>query len=235
MALNLLKKGSTMAGRPKKILTSDDIQQVYEYLVDLEFYRVKERKCLQMFDQFGLQNLSEEQLKLVRDTQYLMNNALKNYELYHQIESKEKHNSAERQIIELYQKEDIDSFFAMHDLLHTLRKSNNVKIAENKIKQRLATSLKEKSPKKVADHQKYFIGDLTLKWIHSKYSDLSDDQVLNALKAMIESERIGSIIRKQWTDKNQNVDWMNSRIEEIKEIRQQIDIAQSDPRNPFKN
>jgi ATP-dependent Lon protease len=122
----------------------------------------------------------------------------------------------------------------MHDLLDALRKKTDAKYAENKIKQRITAQSKEKSPKQIADHKKYFLGDLLQKWMQSRFKDLNDDQVLDAFKRLIENEKIGSNVRKQWTDNNQNVDWMKDRIEETQQIKQQIDSAKSDPRNPFK-
>lgn len=224
-----------MAGRPQKILTEQDFLELYEYLKDLDFLRVKEKKCLQMIYDFEFKNLTSEQLKLVRETQYLMNRAVKNFDLLHEIRSREKHNSTEKQILELCEKNDIDSYFSMHDLLDALRKKTDAKFAENKIKQKINASSKEKSQRKINDSKKYFVGDLLLKWMQSRFKDLQDDQVLDAFKRLIENEKIGSNVRKQWTDNNQNVDWMKARIEETQQIKQQIDSAKSDPRNPFKN
>lgn len=224
-----------MVGRPQKILTEQDFLELYEYLKNLDFLRVKEKKCLQMIYDFEFKNLTSDQLKLVRETQYLMNRAVKNFDLLHEIQSREKHNSTEKQIIELCEKNDIDSYFSMHDLLDALRKKTDAKFAENKIKQKINASSKEKSAKKIADQKKYFIGDLCQKWMQSRFKDLQDDQVLDALKRLIENEKIGSNVRKQCTDSNQNIDWMNQRIAETQHIKQQIDTAKSDPRNPFKN
>ena len=224
-----------MAGRPQKILTEQDVIDLYEYLKELDFLRVKEKKCLQMICEFDFKNLTAEQLKLARETQYLMNRAIKNFDLLHEIKSKEKHSSTETQIIELAEKDDIDSYFSMHDLLDALRKKTDAKYAENKIKQRITAQSKEKSPKQIADHKKYFLGDLLQKWMQSRFKDLNDDQVLDAFKRLIENEKIGSNVRQQWTNQNQNIDWMNQRIAETQQIKQQIDTAKSDPRNPFKN
>jgi hypothetical protein len=152
-----------VAGRPQKILSEQDVIDLYEYLTELDFLRVKEKKCLQMISNSGFKDLSSEQLKLVRETQYLMNRAIKNFDLLHEIQSKEKHNSTETQIIELAKKDDIDSYFSMHDLLDALRKKTDAKYAENKIKQRITAQSKEKSPKQIADHKKYFLGDLLQK------------------------------------------------------------------------
>lgn len=224
-----------MAGRPREQLNEQDAIQIYEYLNDLNFLRVKEKKCLEMFLQVGFKNLNPEQEKLARDTRYLMNRALKNFELLSEIQCKQKLTSIEKQILELHEKDDIDSYFSMHDLLDSQRKKIDAKFAENKIKQKINAQSKEKSPKKIADQKKYFIGDLCQKWIQSRFKDLQDDQVLDAFKKLIENEKIGSNVRKQWTDQNQNIEWMNQRIGETQQIKQQIDNGKSDPRNPFKN
>lgn len=229
-----IKIGVDVAGRPQKVLTEQDVIDLYEYLTELDFLRLKEKKCLQMISKSGFKDLSSEQLKIVRETQYLMNRAVKNFDLLHEIKSKEKHSSTEKQIIELAEKDDIDSYYSMHDLLDALRKKTDAKYAENKIKQRITVQSKEKSQKKINDSKKYFIGDLCLKWMNSRFKDLNDDQVLDAFKRLIENERIGSHVRKQWTDQNQNIEWMNQRIAEIQLITQQIDTAKLDPRNPFK-
>lgn len=222
-----------MVGRPQKVLTEQDVIDLYEYLTELDFLRVKEKKCLQMISEFGFKNLTSEQQKLVRETQYLMNRAVKNFDLLHEIQLKEKHSSTEKQIIELAEKDDIDSYYSMHDLLDALRKKTDAKYAENKIKQKIKAKSQEKSPKKINDSKKYFLGDLCLKWMLSRFKDLNDDQVLDAFKRLIENEKIGSNVRKQWTDQNQNIEWMNQRIGETQHIKQQIDSAKSDPRNPF--
>lgn len=224
-----------MAGRPRKQLNEQDAILVYEYLTDLIFLRVKEKKCLEMFSQHGFKNLNEEQEKLVRDVQYLMNRALKNFQLLTEIQNKPSPTSIERQILELHQKEDIDSYFSMHDLLDSQRKKIDAKFAENKIQQKLAAKNKEKSPKQIMDSKKYFIGDLCLKWIESVFPNLQDDQVLDALNTMIENQKIGQEVRKFWEQKNQNTDYLNARITETLQLKNQVSAAKSDPRNPFKN
>lgn len=224
-----------MAGRPREQLNEQDAIQIYEYLNDLKFLRVKEKKCLEMFLQVGFKNLNPEQEKLARDTRYLMNRALKNFELLSEIQCKQKLTSIEKQILELHEKDDIDSYFSMHDLLDSQRKKIDAKFAENKIQQKLAAKNKEKSPKKSLDSKKYFIGDLCLKWIESTFQNLSDDQVLDALNRMIENQKIGQEARKFWEQKNQNTDYLNARITETLQLKNQVSAAKSDPRNPFKN
>lgn len=224
-----------MAGRPKKDLSEQDIIDLYEYLKELDFLRVKEKKCLLMISQFGFKNLNSEQLKLARETQYLMNRGIKNFNLLHEIQLREKHNSTEKKILELAEKSDIDSYFLMHDLLDATRKNIDAKHSMNKVTYKVTAQSKEKSPKKIADRKKYFLGDLLLKWMNSKYNELNDDQVLDVLKNMMENERIGMIVRKQWTDKQQNIEWMHQRITEIQKITHQVDTAKIDSRNPFKS
>lgn len=223
-----------MVGRPRKNLTEQDFLELYEYLKELDFLRVKEKKCLQMIYDFDFKNWTPEQLKLARETQYLMNRAIKNFDLLHEIQLREKHSSTEKQILELAEKSDIDSYFSMHDLLDALRKKTDATFAENKIKQKIKAQSKEKSPKQIADHKKYFLGDLLQKWMNSRYSNLEDDQVLEALKQMIENERIGTVARKLWTEKKENLEWINNRIAETHELKEKINLAKSDPRNPFK-
>lgn len=223
-----------MAGRPREQLNEQDAIQIYEYLNDLEFLRVKEKKCLEMFLQVGFKNLNPEQEKLARDTRYLMNRALKNFNLLHEIQLQEKHSSTEKQILELCEKNDIDSYFSMHDLLDALRKKTDAKFAENKIKQKINAQSKEKSPKKIADQKKYFIGDLCLKWIESTFQNLSDDQVLDALNRMIENQKIGQEARKFWEQNNQNKDYLNTQIAATSQLKAQVNAAKTDSRNPFK-
>ena len=223
-----------MAGRPQKILTEQDVIDLYEYLTELDFLRLKEKKCLQMICECGFKNLTSEQQKLVRETQYLMNRAVKNFDLLHEIQLQQKHSSTEKQILELCEKNDIDSYFSMHDLLDALRKKNDAKFAENKIQQKLAAKNKEKSPKKSLDSKKYFIGDLCLKWIESTFQNLSDDQVLDALNRMIENQKIGQEARKFWEQNNQNKDYLNTQIAATSQLKAQVNAAKTDSRNPFK-
>lgn len=187
-----------------------------------------------MFLQVGFKNLNPEQEKLARDTRYLMNRALKNFNLLHEIQLQEKHSSTEKQILELCEKNDIDSYFSMHDLLDALRKKTDAKFAENKIKQKINAQSKEKSPKKIADQKKYFIGDLCLKWIESTFQNLSDDQVLDALNRMIENQKIGQEARKFWEQNNQNKDYLNTQIAATSQLKAQVNAAKTDSRNPFK-
>lgn len=223
-----------MAGRPREQLNEQDAIQIYEYLNDLEFLRVKEKKCLEMFLQVGFKNLNHEQEKLARDTRYLMNRALKNFELLSEIQIKEKPTSIEKQILELHKKDDIDSYFSMHDLLDSQRKKIDAKFAENKIQQKLAAKNKEKSPKKIQDSKKYFLGDLCLKWIESTFPNLPDDQVLDALNRMIENQKIGLVAREHWEKENQNSGYIQTRIAETEQLKAQVNAAKTDSRNPFK-
>lgn len=230
---------SCVVGRPKKQITSDEINALFNDLSQLKqsyFLRKKEAECLEMLSKNGI-NLTETQLELVKKTSYLVARTVKNLDLLSEIQEKTSQTSTEKTIIELSQKREIDSFFSMLDLLDAQRKKIDVKFAENKIKQRIATQAKEKSPRKIADQKKYFIGDLCLKWMKSTYQNLNDDQVLDTLKTMIENEKLGSSARQIWTEsKNENnLDWMNNKIAETQVVQEEIKKAKLDPRNPFKN
>ncbi|CAM3073648.1 hypothetical protein [Acinetobacter celticus] len=229
-----------MAGRPKKQISSDEINALFSDLSLLKesyFLRKKEAECLDMLSTNDFNNLDETQLELIKKTSYLVSRTIKNLDLLQEILDKSNHNSTEKTIIQLSQQREIDSFFSMLDLLDAQRKKIDVKFAENKIKQRIATQAKEKSPRKIADQKKYFIGDLCLKWMKSTYQNLNDDQVLDTLKTMIENEKLGSSARQIWTEsKNENnLDWMNNKIAETQVVQEEIKKAKLDPRNPFKN
>lgn len=227
-----------MAGRPQKILSEQDVIDLYEYLTGLDFLRVKEKKCLQMISNSGFKDLTDEQLKLARETQYLMNRAIKNFNLLHEIKSKEKHSSTETQIMELAEKDDIDSYYSMHDLLDALRKKTDAKYAENKIKQRITAQSKEKSPKKIADHKKYFLGSLLLSILEKRNPNLTDDMVMDSLIEMTEHEKFGcelnEYLKANQNDANQRLrSFRDDSFSKTIEIRNMIIEAKNNSRNPF--
>ncbi len=112
-------------------------------------------------------------------------------------------------------------------------KKTDAKYAENKIKQRITVQSKEKSPKKIADQKKYFLGDLLQKWMNSRYSNLNDSQILDVLKDMIDNEKIGAEFKQYSLQNNKNIEFINEKTREVESIKQMIDTAQSDPRNPL--
>lgn len=229
--------GQNVAGRKRLVLENDEIFEIYEYLNNLEFLRVKEEECLKMFLTSGLENLTQEQLELVKAVRNQKAETVKNFELLEEIRLKNTRSKIENEILTLSEKDDRQSFFDLLKDLNNLRKGLD---QLQKVKRSNADREEKKqasvtSQKKKNDSKKYFLGDLLQKWMNSKFNELNDDQVLDVLKNMMENERIGMIVRKQWTDKNQNIDWMHQRITEIQKITHQVDAAKTDPRNPFKS
>lgn len=231
--------GQNVAGRKRLVLENDEILEIYEYLNGLEFLRIKEEQCLKMFLKNGFENLTQEQIELVKSVRNQKAETVKNFELLEEIRLKNTRSKIENEILTLSEKDDRQSFFDLLKDLNNLRKGLN---QLQKIKRSNADREEKKqasvtSQKKKNDSKKYFLGDLLQKWMNTQYSNLSDDQALDALKQMIENQHIGHAVRKQWTQNNQNnqnIDWINNRIAETQQLKQQIDTAQSDPRNPFK-
>ena len=226
-----------MAGRKKLILTEMEIIEIYEYLKQLKFLRVKEEKCLLMLSQNGFRNHDAEQIKLIKDVRNQMNETLKNFVLLNEISQKKIRQKLENQLIELSQKTDRQSFF---DLLNAL---NDLRIGRDKIRQvktstastgSKSSTSEKKDEKRKRDAKKYFIGDLTLKFIESISENLNDDQVLDAFITIIENEKIGRSFRQYSMTQNKNIEYINQQISQTQKMKEMIHAAKLDSRNAFK-
>lgn len=230
-----------MAGRPKKQISSEEITALFSDLSLLKesyFLRKKEAECLDMLSTNDFKNLNEAQLELIKKTGYLVSRTIKNLDLLAEIQDKTSQNSTEKTIIELSQKMEIDSFFSMLDLLDAQRKKIDVKFAENKIKQRIATMGKEKSPKKINDSKKFYLGSLLLSILEKRNPQLTDDMVMDSLIEMTENEKFGcelnEYLKANQNDANQRLrSFRDDSFSKTIEIKNIILQAKNDSRNPF--
>lgn len=232
-----------MAGRPKKQISSDEINALFSDLSLLKesyFLRKKEAECLDMLSTNDFNNLDETQLELIKKTSYLVARTIKNLDLLQEILDKSNHNSTEKTIIQLSQQREIDRFFSMLDLLDAIRKKSDATFAENKIKQRIATQAKEKSPKKIIDSKKFYLGSLLLSILEKKNPNLTDDDVFDTLLEMAQHENFGyeldQHLKENINDKNQSLrSFRDDAFNKAQEIKNVILEAKNNARNPFKN
>lgn len=234
-----------MAGRKALVLTATDIKELGMHILSLPFKRRIEERCLHMLkNKKSLQDLSEQDRQFIQKCRYernAYNKRMLQLQLIQQTEPA-KRNGLEQNILKLHQKNDIDAYFAMHDALDEILKTQRHQTAAKNLNQKIEKALNpeqqrekqsQKQQKKREDQIKYFIGSLYIESLRKASISFSQDNSdLDKLADMIHAylsfrqlkrnlgtiEEIEAIVQRMPTTKNMN---------------RLIETAKTDPRNPF--
>ena len=234
-----------MAGRKALVLTVTDIKELGMHILSLPFKRRIEERCLHMLkNKKNLQDLSEQDRQLIQKCRYernAYNKRMLQLQLIQQTEPA-KRNALEQNILKLHQKHDIDAYFAMHDALDEILKTQRHQTAAKNLNQKIEKALNpeqqkekqsQKQQKKREDQIKYFIGSVYLNLLQRANFKITDsNQDLDNLKILFRMALTSTIIQKHQQDLKPYIQEVLS-TPNFKEIEKFIAEAKQDPRNPF--
>ncbi|WP_336944564.1 hypothetical protein [Acinetobacter modestus] len=234
-----------MAGRKALVLTAKEINELGTHILNLPFKRRVEERCLHMLkNKKSLQDLSEQDRQLIQKCRYernAYNKRMLQLQLIQQTEPA-KRNALEQNILKLHQKHDIDAYFAMHDALDEILKTQRHQTVAKNLNQKIEKALNpeqqqkkqsQKQQKKREDQIKYFMGSLYLGiFERAKFQITHSNQDLDNLKTLFRMSLIGKTM--QQTNKDlQTVTQEIANSSQYQEIERFIQEAKQDPRNPF--
>ena len=234
-----------MAGRKALVLTAKEINELGTHILTLPFKRRVEERCLHMLkNKKSLQDLSEQDRQLIQKCRYernAYNKRMLQLQLIQQTEPA-KRNALQQNILKLHQKNDIDAYFAMHDALDEILKTQRHQTAEKNLNQKIEKALNpeqqkekqsQKQQKKREDQIKYFIGSLYLGvFERAKFQITHSNQDLDNLKTLFRMALIGKTMQQSNKDL-QTVTQEIANSGQYQEIERFIQEAKQDPRNPF--
>ncbi|WP_151816016.1 hypothetical protein [Acinetobacter soli] len=234
-----------MAGRKALVLTATDIKELGMHILSLPFKRRIEERCLHMLkNKKSLQDLNEQDRQLIQKCRYernAYNKRMLQLQLIQQTEPA-KRNALQQNILKLHQKHDIDAYFAMHDALDEILKTQRHQTAARNLNQKIEKALNpeqqkekqsKKQQKKREDQIKYFIGSVYLNLLQrANFKITGSNQDLDNLKILFRMALTSTIIQKHQQDLKPYIQEVLS-TPNFKEIEKFIAEAKQDPRNPF--
>ncbi|MBF6911426.1 hypothetical protein HN275_19920, partial [Acinetobacter baumannii] len=156
-----------------------------------------------------------------------------------------KQTALEQNILKIHQKHDIDAYFAMHDALDEILKTQRHQTAAKNLNQKIEKALNpeqqkekqsQKQQKKREDQIKYFIGSLYIESLRKASISFSQDNSdLDKLADMIHAylsfrqlkRNLGTI------EEIEEIEAIVQRMPTTKNMNRLIETAKTDPRNPF--
>ena len=234
-----------MAGRKALVLTAKEINELGTHILNLPFKRRVEERCLHMLkNKKSLQDLSEQDRQLIQKCRYernAYNKRMLQLQLIQQTEPA-KRNALQQNILKLHQKHDIDAYFAMHDALDEILKTQRHQTAAKNLNQKIEKALNpeqqkekqsQKQQKKREDQIKYFIGSLYIESLRKASISFSQDNSdLDKLADMIHAYLSFRQLKKN-LGTIEEIEAFVQRMPTKKNMNRLIETAKTDPRNPF--
>ena len=234
-----------MAGRKALVLTAKEINELGSHILNLPFKRRVEERCLHMLkNKKSLQDLSEQDRQLIQKCRYernAYNKRMLQLQLIQQTEPA-KRNALQQNILKLHQKHDIDAYFAMHDALDEILKTQRHQTAAKNLNQKIEKALNpeqqkekqsQKQQKKREDQIKYFIGSLYIESLRKASISFSQDNSdLDKLADMIHAYLSFRQLKKN-LGTIEEIEAFVQRMPTTKNMNRLIETAKTDPRNPF--
>jgi len=198
-----------MAGRKALVLTAKEINELGTHILNLPFKRRVEERCLHMLkNKKSLQDLSEQDRQLIQKCRYernAYNKRMLQLQLIQQTEPA-KRNALQQNILKLHQKHDIDAYFAMHDALDEILKTQRHQTAAKNLNQKIEKALNPEQQK--------------------------EKQSQKQQKTLFRMALIGKTMQQSNKDL-QTVTQEIANSSQYQEIERFIQEAKQDPRNPF--
>ena len=124
-----------MTTKKALILTDDDLKNLYEDVQKLPFKRRNDQAFLELFEHKQCLSLfSEKELQIFKKCRYERNAHQRKMQALEKIQRKTRWSAFERDILDLSQKSDIDSYFLMLDALQSYVQKEKQQLAEAKLK-----------------------------------------------------------------------------------------------------
>ena len=222
-----------MATKPLLVLTNEDIQQLISHVINLPFKRKNDQRFLDLIaEKSSLRDFSDADFKIVQRCRYERNAHQKKMQALAKIKQNPKPSALEKQILELAQKPDIDSYFLMLDSLKIYLDKDDLKLKEMKLKNAQKKREAKSSTRKQNDHEKYYLGAIVQRFLKSaKYLNRQPtDTDLDQLFKLFRFYQMTVVHYRPDFDGLKSVNRSDTELDMIKQIEKD---AKSSPRNPF--
>lgn len=229
-----------MVGRKALVLSGKDVNLLIKHVQDLPFKRkIHERFLAMVQGKRTMSDFSLEDLELVKKCRYEMNAHQKQMRVLQRIKDQSSHSAFERDILDLSERKDIDSYFLMLDALKTCVRKVDQRQAEAKLRNdKKRMERKQDDAKAIArkqrDRENYFLG-ASLRKLTEALGLFPQNDELYKLTSLIECTRLlRALIDKEHIDTPRYEKILNQ-SSEGHVFAQLVQEILEDPRNPFKN
>lgn len=226
-----------MATKPHLVLTNEDMQQLISHVINLPFKRKNDQRFLDLIaEKSSLRDFSEADFKIVQRCRYERNAHQKKMQALAKIKQNPKPSALEKQILELAQKPDIDSYFLMLDSLKIYLDKDDLKLKEVKLKNAQKKREAKSSTRKQNDHEKYYLGAVVQRFLKSAkhLNRQPTDTDLDQLFKLLRFYQMTVVHYRHDFDELKSVSRVIGRSDtELDMIKQIEKDAKSSPRNPF--
>ena len=226
-----------MATKPHLVLTNEDMQQLISHVINLPFKRKNDQRFLDLIaEKSSLRDFSDADLKIVQRCRYERNAHQKKMQALAKIKQNPKPSALEKQILELAQKPDIDSYFLMLDSLKIYLDKDDLKLKEMKLKNTQKKREAKPSTRKQNDHEKYYLGAIVQRFLKSAkhLNRQPTDTDLDQLFKLLRFYQMTVVHYRHDFDGLKSVSRVIGRSDtELDMIKQIEKDAKSSPRNPF--
>ena len=226
-----------MATKPHLVLTNEDMQQLISHVINLPFKRKNDQRFLDLIaEKSSLRDFSDADFKIVQRCRYERNAHQKKMQALAKIKHNPKPSALEKQILELAQKPDIDSYFLMLDSLKIYLDKDDLKLKEMKLKNAQKKREAKPSTRKQNDHEKYYLGAIVQRFLKSAkhLNRQPTDSDLDQLFKLLRFYQMTVVHYRHDFDGLKSVSRVIGRSDtELDMIKQIEKDAKSSPRNPF--
>lgn len=227
-----------MTTKKALILTNDDLKNLYEDVQKLPFKRKNDQAFLELFEHKQCLSLfSEKELKIFKKCRYERNAHQRKMQALEKIQRKTRWSAFERDILDLSQKSDIDSYFLMLDALQSYVQKEKQQLAETKLKNEKKRRETQPSTRKQNDREKYYLGAAVQTFFkHNPHIKRGQDE--NGLDQLFKLFRLWAISEGYYkisaTDVTErHIEILESHKPVLERIQRLERILKDSPRNPF--
>lgn len=227
-----------MTTKKALILTNDDLKNLYEDVQKLPFKRRNDQAFLELFEHKQCLSLfSEKELQIFKKCRYERNAHQRKMQALEKIQRKTRWSAFERDILDLSQKSDIDSYFLMLDALQSYVQKEKQQLAEAKLKNEKKRREAQPSTRKKNDREKYYLGAAVQTFFkHNPHIKRGLDE--NELDQLFKLFRLWKIAESYYQIDPHDVTQRHAEILEyspypLEQIQFLERILKSSPRNPF--
>lgn len=228
-----------MVGRKALVLSGKDINLLIKHVQDLPFKRkIHERFLAMVQGKRTMSDFSLEDLELVKKCRYEMNAHQKQMRVLQRIKDQSSHSAFERDILDLSERKDIDSYFLMLDALKTCVRKVDQRQAEAKLRNdKKRMERKQDDAKAIArkqrDRENYFLGAAFRKLLEATEVFPKKRNDVARLCTVVNCARLVELLAQhQVADLKKYNELLNSN-EKAQVFDRIITEIMEDPRNPF--
>ncbi|WP_407409827.1 hypothetical protein [Acinetobacter sp.] len=227
-----------MTTKKALVLTNNDLKNLYHDVQKLPFKRKNDQAFLELFEHKQCLSLfSEKELQIFKKCRYERNAHQRKMQALDKIQRKTRWSAFERDILELSQKSDINSYFLMLDALQSYVQKEKQHLAEAKLKNEKKRREAQPSTRKQNDREKYYLGAAVQTFFkhnpHIKRGPHENglDQLFKLFRLWAIAEGYYKISATDVTERHGEI--LESHEQVLDRIQRLERILKDSPRNPF--